>query len=148
MRNALAIAAFLLATFAAQAQNLKAELDAVANAWKAAYERSDPSALAAVYAERVDYVNAQDGSITTRTRTEIEANWKKTFEMKTGTIEFNDNATITLLPDGKANMKGRFTQTTTDKATGEKTVFKGRYDHQAVQENGQWKLCLMKVTPE
>lgn len=148
MRNALAIAALLWAAFAAQAQNLKAELDAVANAWKAAYERSDASALAAVYAERVDYVSAQDGSITTRTRAEIEANWKKTFETKTGTIEFDDNATTTLLPDGKVNMKGSFTQTITDKTTGEKTVFKGHYDHQAVRENGYWKLCLMKVIPE
>lgn len=148
MKLALLIAAFFFAASATSAQDLNAEMTALGNAWKTAYERADASALAALYAEQVDFVNAQDGSVTTRTRAEVEARWKKTFETRRGTIEFEGNATAALLPNGKANTQGRFTQTITDSETGETTVFKGRYDHQAVRENGQWKLCLMKVIPE
>jgi hypothetical protein len=45
-------------------------------------------------------------------------------------------------------MKGEFTQTTTNLQTGEKKVFNGIYDHQAVKEDGQWKLCRMKSVPK
>ena len=74
------------------------------------------------------------------------AETKETLEAQTGTLEFTPGSTATLLPDGKASFKGAFTQTMTDKKTGEKQVFNGYFDHQAVKENGQWKFCLVKVT--
>ncbi|MDX2284431.1 MAG: DUF4440 domain-containing protein [Bacteroidia bacterium] len=142
------LAALLCAAFSTRAQSLQADMTALANAWKAAYERGDAAALAALYAGQVEFVNAQDGSIVTRTRAEVEANFRKTFESQTGTIEFVPGNTSALLPDGKASLEGEFTQTTTSRSTGEKKVFHGIYAHQAVQEGGQWKLCLMKTVPK
>ncbi|HMO40471.1 MAG TPA: nuclear transport factor 2 family protein [Saprospiraceae bacterium] len=137
----------LLTSVGIQAQDLNAEMTALGNAWKAAYERGDAAALAAVYAERVELVN-DDGSVSTATRAEVEADWAKTFAAQTGTIEFADDLVSTLLSDGKANTKGNFTQTMTDKETGESTTFKGRYEHQAVKVDGRWLLSRMKVTPQ
>lgn len=148
MKNFFFIAAFLFAAFSIQAQDLNTEMMTVANAWKAALERGDAAAIATFYTEKVDYVSAKDGSITTRTRSEIEADMKKTLEAKTGTLEFAPGSTATLLPDGKVSFKGEFTQTMTDKKTGEKQVFNGTFDHQAVKEGGQWKLCVVKVIPK
>lgn len=130
------------------AQDLTTEMMALGNSWKAALERSDATAIAALYTEKVIYVNSKDGSQTTRTRPEIEADMKKALEENTATLEFVPGSTATLLPDGKASFKGEFTQTLTDKKTGEKQVFNGTFDHQAAKENGQWKLCLVKVTPK
>ncbi len=147
MKNLFFIATFLFATFSLQAQDLNAEHTKLRNAFKAAYESGDATALAALYAEKVDMVSAKDGSVKTYTRAEIEANDKKTFEAKTGSIEFG-TGTATLLANGKLNMKSEFTQTITDKKTGEKRVINANYDHQAVKEGGQWKLCLMKTIPK
>jgi ketosteroid isomerase-like protein len=132
----------------AQAQDLNAEMMALANNWKAALERGDATAIAALYAEKVVFVNSENGSEETATRAEVEADMKKTLEAKTGTLELAPGSTATLLPDGKVNIKGEFTQTMTDKKTGEKQVFNGLFDHQVVKENGQWKFCLVKVTPK
>lgn len=148
MKHLMFISAFLCAALSMQAQDLQSSMDALATAWKAAYERSDASALAALYAAQVEFVNAQDGSITLRTRAEVEANWKKTFAAQRGIIEFAPGSTSILLADGKASMKGEFTQTTTNLQTGEQKVFNGIYDHQAVKEDGQWKLCRMKSVPK
>lgn len=144
MKNVILITALLMAAVTVQAQDLNAEIAAVGNAWKAAFERGDAAALAAVYAEQVDLVN-MDGSVVTVTRAEVEADWTKTFEALTGTIEFADDMASTLLSDGKASTKGTFTQTMTNKETGESTTFKGSYEHQAVNVNGQWLLSRMKV---
>lgn len=148
MKNFILLAAFLFAAFNTQAQDLNAEMMTLANNWKAALERGDAAAIGTYYTEKVDYVNPKDGSITTRTRAEIEADMKKTLEAMTGTLEFALASTATLLPDGKANVKGEFTQTMTDKKSGEKRIFNGLFDHQVVKENGQWKFCVVKVTPK
>lgn len=147
MKNFILLSALLMATASVHAQDLKAEIAAVGNAWKAAFERGDAAALAAVYAEQVDLVN-NDGSVVTVTRAEVEADWAKTFEDQTGTIEFADDMASTLLSDDKASTKGTFTQTMTNKETGESTTFKGRYEHQAVKVDGRWLLSRMKVTPQ
>lgn len=130
------------------AQDLLAEMMALANAWKAALERGDAAAICTLYTEKVDFINPKDGSITTRTRAEIEAGMKQTLESKTGTLEFVPGSSATLLPDGRVSVKGEFIQTMTDKKTGEKQVFNGLFDHQVVKEGGQWKFCVVKVTPK
>lgn len=147
MKNFLLFIAIFAAATNLQAQNLNAEMTALGSTWEAAYERGDPAALAAVYAEKVEFVNA-DGSVSTATRADIEADWAKTFAGNTGTIEFADDMVATLLSDGKARTKGSFTQTMTNKETGETETFKGRFDHHAVKVNGQWLLSRMKVTPQ
>ncbi len=147
MKNFIFLTALLLAAVSVQAQDLNAEIAAVGSAWKAAFERGDAAALAAVYAEKVDFVN-DDGSVSTATRAEVEASWVKTFAGQTGTIEFADDMAVTLLSDGKASTKGSFTQTMTNKETGESTIFKGHYEHQAVKVDGRWLLSRMKVTPQ
>lgn len=147
MKNFILFFAFISFATGIQAQDLNAEMVALGNAWKAAFERGDAAALAALYAERVEFVN-DDGSVSTATRAEVEANWAKTLTAQTGAIEFADDLVSTLLPDGKASTKGSFTQTITDKETGKSTTFKGFYDHQAVKVDGQWLLSRMKVTPK
>jgi uncharacterized protein (TIGR02246 family) len=146
MKNFIFLTAMLLTAVSVQAQDLNAEIAALGSAWKAAFERGNAAALAAVYAEKVDFVN-DDGSVSTATRAEVEADWAKTFAGQTGAIEFADDMAVTLLSDGKASTKGSFTQTMTNKETGESTTFKGRYDHQAVKVDGRWLLSRMKVTP-
>jgi ketosteroid isomerase-like protein len=151
MKNIIFFAALICAALTAPrltAQDLNAEMTALGNAWKAAFERGDATAVAALYTEKVIYVSSKDGSEIIRTRAEVEADMKKTLEAKTGTLEFAPGSTAILLPNGKASFKGDFTQTMTDKKTGEKQVFNGTFDHQAVKENGQWKMCLVKVTPK
>jgi uncharacterized protein (TIGR02246 family) len=147
MKSFIFLTALLLAAVSMQAQDISTEIAAVGNAWKNAFERGDAAALAAVYAEKVDFVN-DDGSVSTATRAEVEANWAKTLAGQTGTIEFADDMAVTLLSDGKASTKGSFTQTMTNKETGESTTFKGRYEHQAVKVDGRWLLSRMKVTPQ
>lgn len=147
MKNFILLTALLLTAVSMQAQTIDAEIAALGNAWEAAYERGDAAALAAVYAEKVEIVNA-DGSIRTATRADIEANWAKTFAGNTGTIEFADDMTATLLSDGKASTKGSFTQTMTNKETGETEIFRGRFDHHAVKVDGRWLLSRMKVMPQ
>lgn len=147
MKNFILLAALILAATGVQAQDLNAEMMALGNAWKAAFERGDAAALAATYAERVDFVN-DDGSVSTLTRAEVEADWKKTLAAQAGAIEFADDLSSTLLSDGKASTKGSFTQTMTNKETGESATFKGRYNHQAVKVNGKWLLCSMQVTAQ
>lgn len=147
MKNFILLAALLFTAINIQAQDLNAEMTALGNAWKAAFERGDAAALAATYAERIDFVN-DDGSVSTATRAEVEADWKKTFAAMAGTIEFADDLSSSLLPDGKASTKGSFTQTMANKETGESTTFKGRYDHQAVKVDGRWLLSRMKVTAQ
>ncbi len=147
MKNFILLTALFLAAVSAQAQDLSAEMTALGNAWKAAFERGDAAALAAVYAEKVEFVN-DDGSVSTATRAEVEADWAKTFAAQTGTIEFADDLVSTLLSDGKASTKGSFTQIMTDKGTGKSNTFKGFYDHQAVKVDGRWLLSRMKVTPQ
>lgn len=147
MKNFLLLFAVFAAAINLQAQGLTSEMIALGNAWKAAFERGDASALTAVYAEEVSFVNP-DGSVSTATRTDVEASWAKTFAASTGTIEFADDMVATLLSDGKANTKGSFTQTMTNKETGESTTFKGRYDHHAVKVDGKWVLSRMKVMPQ
>lgn len=144
MKNLLFFSLLLLVAMGTQAQDIQTDMTALGNAWKAAYERSDATALAALYAEKVDFVNA-DGSVTTRTRAEVEANWKQTFAAQSGIIEFMPGMESTALPDGKVSMKGGFIQTVTKKHDGGSTAFKGQFDHHAVKENGQWKLCRMHV---
>ena len=147
MKNFLLLITVFAAAINLQAQDLNAEMTAIGTAWEAAYERGDAAALAAVYAEKVEFVNA-DGSVSTATRADIEANWAKTFAANTGTIEFADDMVATLLSDGKANTKGSFTQTMTNKETGETETFKGRFDHHAVKVDGRWLLSRMKVMPQ
>lgn len=147
MKNFILLAAVLLTAFSTQAQDLNAEMVTLGKAWKNAFERGDAAALAATYAERIEFVN-DDGSTGTATRAELEANWVKTFAAQTGTIEFADDLSSSLLADGKASTKGSFTQTMTNKETGESTTFKGSYDHQAVKVDGRWLLSRMKVTAQ
>jgi ketosteroid isomerase-like protein len=147
MKNFFLLAAFLFAAFNTQAQDITPEMMTLANNWKAALERGDAKALAAMYAEKMDYVNP-DGTTSTATRAEIEADFIKTFETHTGTLELAPGCTATLLPDSRANFKGEFTQTSTDKKTGKKEAFNGYFDQHWVREGGQWKLSVVKVTPK
>ncbi|MEQ8704458.1 MAG: SgcJ/EcaC family oxidoreductase [Phaeodactylibacter sp.] len=147
MNNFILLTALLLTAVSMQAQTIDTEIAALGSAWEAAYERGDAAALAAVHAEKVEIVNA-DGSLSTVTRADIEANWAKTFAGNTGTIEFADDMAATLLSDGKANTKGSFTQTMTNKETGETTTFKGHFDHHAVKVDGRWLLSRLKVSPQ
>ncbi len=147
MKNFILLTVLLLTAVSLQAQDINAEIAALGNAWEAAYERGDAAALAAVHAEKVEIVNA-DGSVSTASRADIEADWVKTFAANTGTIEFADDMVAILLSDGKASTKGSFTQTMTNKETGETTTFKGRFDHHAVKVNGRWLLSRLKVTPQ
>ena len=146
MKQLFFLAAFFCAALGAQAQDLNAEMTALANAWKAAFERGDTATLGTFYTDKVDFVNAKDGSVATITRADIEADLKKTLEAQTGILEFAPGSTATLLPDGKVSFKGAFTETMTDKKTGEKQVFNGLFDHQVIKEGGQWKFCVVKVT--
>ena len=147
MKNFILLTALLLTAVSIKAQTIDAEIAALGNAWEAAYVRGDAAALAAVYAEKVEFVNA-DGRISTATRADIKANWAKTFAANTGTIEFADDMTATLLSDGKVNTKGSFTQTMTNKETGETKTFKSRFDNHAVKVNSRWLLSRMKVMPQ
>jgi len=147
MKNFILLTALLLTAVSMQAQDIDAEIAALGNAWEAAYERGDAAALAAVYAGKVEFVN-EDGSVSTATRTDIEADWAKTFAANTGTIEFADDMVATLLSDGKASTKGSFTQTMTNKETGETTTFKGRFHHQALKVDGRWLLSRIEVIPQ
>jgi hypothetical protein len=118
MKPILFFAALLCATLTSNrlaAQNLNAEMTALANAWKATFERGDATAVAALYAEKVVFVNSKDGSEETATRADVEADMKKTLEAYTGTFVLAPGSTATLLPDGKVSIKGEFTQTMTDK---------------------------------
>ena len=134
----------LLSALSLQAQDFHAEITALGEAWEAAFERGDAAALAATYADEVTFVN-DDGSVRTATRAEIEANWAKAFEARSGSIELGSDDIITQTDDGKARMQGSFTQTMTDKETGESSTFKGYYDHQAVKVGGAWQFCRMEV---
>lgn len=147
MKNLLFLTAFLYATSNIQAQDLTAEMMGLANTYKAALERGDAKVMAALYAEKMDYVNP-DGSTTTLTHAEIEADFEKNVETHTGTLELAPGCTATLLPNGRANFKGEFTQTSTDKKTGVKESFNGFFEQQWVKEGGQWKLCYVKVIPK
>jgi len=147
MKNFFFILALLFTVSSLQAQDLTSEMTALGDAWKAAFERGDASALAELYAEKVEFVN-EDGSVSTVTRADVEANWTRSFAAQTGTIEFADDMVAKLLSDGKANTKGSFTQTMTNKETGESTTFKGRFDHHAVKVGDKWLLSRMKVTPQ
>lgn len=146
MKKITLLAAMLLATLSMFAQDLTAELTAqIGHPWEVAYESSNATALTETYAKEVAYVN-DDGSVSTKTRANILADWKKYFATYTGTMEFVGEMVTKKLPDGKASLSGNFTQTRTNKETGESITFRGLFEHQAVQENGQWKLCHMKVT--
>ncbi|MDX1908269.1 MAG: nuclear transport factor 2 family protein [Bacteroidia bacterium] len=147
MKNLIFLAVLLCAALSTRAQDATAEMLALGNAWKTAFERGDAAAVAALYSENVTYVQAEDGSTSTRTRAAVEASLKKTLETTTGTLEFAPNCAGTWLPNGKARFTGDFTQTMTDKTTGQTEVFHGSFDHLAVKENGQWKLCQVQVTP-
>jgi uncharacterized protein (TIGR02246 family) len=138
-------AILLLSTLSLQAQELHQEIDALAATWKAAFESSDATALAAIYADEVAFVQ-DDGSVQVATREQVAASWTETFATMSGTIELGSDDIITLLPDGKARAQGSFTQTMTNLETGESNTFEGYYDHQAVQVDGQWRFCRMKVT--
>lgn len=138
--------ALLLGAVNLQAQDLVAEISTqIVNPWKAAYESGDIAALTSTYAKEVVYVN-DDGSTTTRTRAEVEARWEKFFETFSGTIEFTNEMVATRLSDDKVSVTGSFTQTRTNTETGEIESYNGSFEHHAVQENGQWKLCRLKVT--
>lgn len=147
MKNLIFLAAFILAAFSTQAQDLNAQMMALTNTYKAALERGDAKAMAALYAQKLDYVNP-DGTTTTLTHAEIEADFVKNVETHTGTLELAPGCTATLLPDGKASFKGEFTQTSTDRKTGVKESFNGFFEQQWVKEGGQWKLCYVKVMPK
>ncbi len=134
----------LLSAFSLQAQDFHADINALGDAWVAAFERGDAAALAATYADEVAFVN-DDGSVSTATRAEIEANWQKTFKTHTGSIELGSDDIITRTDDGKARMQGSFTQTMTNKETGESSTFAGYYDHQAVLVDGTWRFCRMET---
>jgi uncharacterized protein (TIGR02246 family) len=134
----------LLSALSGQAQDFHADVNALGDAWVAAFERGDAAALAATYADEVELIN-DDGSVRTATRAEIEASWQKTFAAYTGSIELGSDDIVTRTDDGKARAQGSFTQTMTDKQTGKSSTFDGYYDHQAVQVDGAWRFCRMKT---
>lgn len=83
MKNIILFAALICAALTSPrlaAQDLTTEMTALGNAWKTAFERTE-TAIAA-HTERVIYVNSKDGSETTETRAEIEADIKKTLEAR------------------------------------------------------------------
>jgi len=136
--------ALILSTLSLQAQEFHQEVIALGNAWEAAYESGDAKALAATYADEVELVQ-EDGSVDIATRDQIAARWAKSFATMSGTLELNSDQIITQLDNGRARMQGSFTQTVTNKETGESSTFEGYYDHQAVQVDGQWRFCRMET---
>ena len=114
----------LLSVLSLQAQDLDADVTALGEAWEAALENGDAAAMAATYADEVELVN-EDGSVSTLSRAEVQANWVKTFQVYSGSIELNPDVSATLLPDGKVAMTGTFTQTMTNQESGESSTVKG-----------------------
>ena len=136
----------LLSALSLQAQDLDAEANALGEAWEAAFERGDITAMMANYAEEVEYVTG-DGKVVTLSHAEVEANWEKTFQSMSGSIQFGDDISATLLPDGKVAMTGTFTQTMTNPESGESSTFKGTFHNQAIRADGKLLLCRMETRP-
>lgn len=148
MKNLLLFAALFLAALSTplRAQDLNAEMNALGQAWKAAYERGDAKALTTLYADQVSFISAKDGSVTTRTRADIEADFQKEFAEGTRTFDFTPGEAMRQA-DGSVRITGSFVRTSTNKM-GEKTTVKATYDHVVVSVKGQWQLSRMKVTPQ
>jgi ketosteroid isomerase-like protein len=135
-----------LSVLGLSAQDLDAEATALGDAWEAAFERGDVSAMMANYADQVEYV-AEDGSVRALSHAEVKANWEKTFQAYSGSIELNPDVTTTLLSDGKVAMTGTFTQTMTEKESGKTSTFKGSFHHQVIRADGKLLLCRMETRP-
>lgn len=134
----------LLSVLSLSAQDLEAEVTALGEAWAAALENGDAEAMAATYADQVEYV-LEDGSVRTLSRAEIKANWEKSFQSGgNASVEFGEDVSATLLPDGKVAMTGTFTQTMTNPESGESSTFKGTFHNQAIRADGKLLLCRME----
>ena len=145
MRNILLLVAFFCAAFTAplSAQDLNAELTAFGKAWQEANNRGDAEGLSTMYTDEVVMVNAKDGSKTTVTKAQIKARDTQNFGESDNQITIVNDKTEAL-SDGKVRIVGTFSGVMTNKKSGEKSNFSGSYDHLAVKEGGQWKLCQMK----
>ena len=149
MKHLLFFAAFYVAagTPTLQAQDLKAEMQSVAKAFEAANNQGDVEKLNTMYTNEVVMIDAESGGKSTVTRAQIKEQDTKNFSERTDQISIVVEI-AEALPDGKARVAGTVTGTWTDKKTGAKTNYAGAYDHVAVKEGGQWKLCQMKFMPK
>jgi uncharacterized protein (TIGR02246 family) len=130
----------------AQAQNQQKEVADFAATFQAAYNKGDAAALTKLFAEKVEVTNP-DGTTVTRTNGQMGESYAKAFaayDLKTDIVV----GEITALPDGKTRVTGTYATAGTNKTTGEKMTQKGTYDHVAVKENGQWRICHLKLIPE
>jgi ketosteroid isomerase-like protein len=144
MKHILFLAAFCCAaSLQAQTQDLKAEMQTYANTWAAAHNRADAPALAAMHSDKVVFVSPKDGTTSTQTRQEIEADFVKSFSTEDSQIEIVISGAEPQ-PGDKVRITGSFSSKVTNKKTGEKTAYNGTFDHLVVKEKGQWKLFQMK----
>lgn len=149
MKNFLFLATLFTVGFAAPlgAQDLKAELQALAQAFQEANNRGDAETLNTMYTDEVVMVNPRDGSKSTITRAQIKAQDVQNFG------QVNDQMNIVVdsvesQPDGRVMVKGSVTGVLVNKKTGEKTNYSGSYEHLVVKADGRWKLCEMKFLPQ
>lgn len=148
MKNFLlhAIVLLILCPSAVDAQDLKAELQGLAQSFQEANNRGDAEALNNLYTDEVVMVNPQDGSKTTITRAQIKEQDILNFSLRVDVMNIVVDSAESQ-PDGKVKVKGSVTGMWTDKNTGAKTNYTGSYEHLVVKEGGQWKLCELKFLP-
>ena len=148
IRCAMLLAAFSVATLSAplKAQDLIQKMNGFAQAWQDAYNKGDFNDLTAMYTDPVVSVNPKDGSTATVTKDQIRSDFERNFSANTPHIEIKLTDAVAQ-PDGRVKITGSFTGTSTDQKSGEKTAFSGTFEHLVQLDNGQWKLCQLKVTP-
>lgn len=129
------------------AQDLKAEMQALARSFEAATNKGDAETLNTMYTNEVVMIDAQTGDKSTVTKAQIKAQDIKNFSERTDQMSIVVDL-AELLPDGKVRITGSVTGTATDKKTGAKMDYSGAYDHLLLKEGGQWKLCQMKFMPK
>lgn len=148
IRCAMLLAAFAVSTISAplNAQDLIQKMNGFAQAWQDAYNKGDFNDLTAMYTDPVVSVNPKDGSTVTLTRDQISSDFERNFSQSTLHIEVKLTDAVAQ-PDGRVKITGTFIRTSTDQKSGEKTAFSGTFEHLVQLDNGQWKLCQLKVTP-
>ncbi len=142
----LLLAAFL-ASFAAPlaAQNIEQEISDLAQQWQAAFNRADATVLGAMYTDKV-IIHNDDGTTTTISKADIEASFANDFKENTLRTEVTVMRMMAQA-GGKVTISGNFSNTGSNKKTGEAISQSGEYEHVVVQEAGVWKLCELKVMP-
>jgi len=143
----LLFAAFF-AAFAAPlaAQNIEQEISDLAQQWQAAFNRADATVLGSMYTDKVIIHNDDGTTTTTISKADIEASFANDFKENTLRTEVTVMRMMAQA-GGKVTISGNFSNTGSNKKTGEAISQSGKYEHVVVQEAGVWKLCELKVMP-